>query len=227
MLIRTIYLFLSTLHFAASTPPPEIVALTSSASAAPRFLIADPPGALLGRIEQTTWHPGCPVPIEDLRLLHLAFWDFSGIPRDGLLLVNKSVATELQSIFQQLFAHGFLIERMQPVEDFYGSDDRSMAANNTSGFNCRDVTGRPGQFSNHSWGLAIDINPLTNPMILHGKPLPPEGARYSDRSKASPGAILAGSFIVKLFESRGWTWGGTWPNPDYQHFEKPSPKTLH
>jgi hypothetical protein len=223
----TIYTVVSGLLLGAPAPPPEIVALTSTNSAAPSFFITEPPPALIAQIHGTTWHPGCPVSIEDLKLLHLTYWDFSAIPRDGLLLVNKSVAAEVQSIFEQLFAHGFLIERMQPVEEYGGSDGRSMAANNTSAFNCRDVTGKPGQFSNHSWGLAIDINPLTNPMLLHGKPLPPEGARYIDRTKASPGAILAESFIVRLFESRGWTWGGTWTDPDYQHFEKPSPKPLH
>jgi hypothetical protein len=70
-------------------------------------------------------------------------------------------------------------------------------------------------------GRAKDINPQTNPKLLPGKFLPPEGERYRDRSKASPGSILAGSFIVNLFQSRGWTWGGGWTNPDFQHFEKP------
>ncbi len=171
-----------------------------------------------------TWHSGCPVPLEELQLLSLAYWDFTGIPRQGLLIVNRAVASDVRYFFEQLFLHGFLIERMAPVEDYEGSDDRSMAANNTSAFNCRDVTGKPGRFSNHSWGRAIDINPLTNPMLLHGRSLPPAGERYLDRTKASPGSILDGGFIVKLFRSRGWTWGGEWPDPDYQHFEKPDPR---
>ena len=80
---------------------------------------------------------------------------------------------------------------MQPVEEYGGNDDLSMAANNTSAFNCRDVTGSPGRFSNHSWGRAIDINPLTNPMLLRGKILPPAGCPImSIASKAAPGSIL-------------------------------------
>jgi hypothetical protein len=125
-------------------------------------------------------------------------------------------------IFRDLFHHGFLIEKMTPVEDYKGDDNASMAANNTSAFNCRDVTGQPGKFSNHSWGRAIDINPLTNPYIKGDTVLPPEGRRYLDRSLAFPGSILSGSFIVTRFAESGWQWGGSWTDrKDYQHFEKP------
>ena len=219
---RTLLVLLTTLASAQAQAPPEIIALTSAQQSAKPVFIAGPlTPELLSRMRKTSWHPGCPAPLEDLRLLTLSYWDFSGIPRRGTLIVNEAVADDVQSVFQHLYEHGFLIERMQPVEDYDGSDDRSMAANNTSSFNCRDVTGKPGKFSNHSWGRAIDINPLTNPMLLRGKFLPPEGERYADRNKAAPGSILAGSFIVKLFQARGWTWGGEWSEPDYQHFEKP------
>ena len=87
-----------------------------------------------------------------------------------------------------------------------------------------DVTGQPGKFSNHSWGRAIDINPLTNPYIKGDKVLPPEGRQYLDRSQALPGSILADSFIVKRFAQAGWQWGGSWSDrKDYQHFEIPLP----
>jgi hypothetical protein len=221
--VRTWLLLLASFLPAMSQDPSEIVALTSARPSYPaRFTSIPFPSALLNRMREASWHTGCPVPIEDLRLLNLSYWDFNGIPRQGLLIVHKNVAADVQYIFQRLFQHGFLIERMQTVEVYGGSDDASMAANNTSSFNCRDVTGSPGRFSNHSWGRAIDINPLTNPMVLHGKPLPPEGARYLNRGLAWPGSIFDGSFIVKLFRERGWTWGGEWSNPDYQHFEKPA-----
>jgi hypothetical protein len=113
---------------------------------------------------------------------------------------------------------------MTPVEDYKGDDDASMAANNTSAFNCRDVTGQPGKFSNHSWGRAIDINPLTNPYIKGSKVLPPAGGQYADRTRVFPGSILSDSFIVQRFTKAGWQWGGAWTDPkDYQHFEKPVP----
>jgi hypothetical protein len=158
----------------------------------------------------------------DLRRLRLPYRDFEGQSRTGTLIVHKEIAGEVAEIFQQLFDHGFPIARMEPVDDFGGSDDRSMEANNTSAFNCRDVTGQPGKFSNHSWGRAIDINPLTNPYVKGGKVLPPQGREYLDRTRDYPGAVLADSFIVKLFAEHGWTWGGSWTDrKDYQHFEKP------
>ena len=177
---------------------------------------------LLERIRHTTWHRGCPVAPEDLRQLTLTYLDFDNKQRTGTLLVNKDLADEVVRIFQSLFQHGFLIERMAPIEDYGGDDGASMAANNTSAFNCRDATGKPGVFSNHSWGRAIDINPLTNPYVKGDTVLPPAGRRYLDRTQAFKGSILKDSFIVHEFEKAGWTWGGRWPDrQDYQHFEKP------
>lgn len=171
----------------------------------------------------SSWHAGCPVPPAELRQLRLPYRDFARHAQTGLLIVHKDVAQEVAAIFRELFDHGFLIAGMEPVDSFGGSDDRSMAANNTSGFNCRDVTGRPGKFSNHSWGRAIDINPLTNPYVKGDQVLPPQGREFLDRSRNYPGVIQPGSFIVKLFADHGWTWGGAWiDRKDYQHFEKPS-----
>ncbi|MCU1262509.1 MAG: family peptidase [Bryobacterales bacterium] len=173
-------------------------------------------------VKKTTWHQGCPVPPDDLRRVSVSYWDFAGRPARGALVVNKELTAEVQAIFGELFDHGFLIEKMQPIEAFGGSDDRSMEANNTSAYNCRDVTGVKGTFSNHSWGRAIDINPLTNPYVKGRKVLPPAGSAYLDRTRAYPGGILRDSFTVKAFLKRGWTWGGSWPDrQDYQHFEKP------
>ncbi len=195
---------------------PEIVALTATpASFQPVFRAGVAKHA-------SSWHSGCPVPPADLRELEISYWDFGGLPRTGVLVVHRLVSAEVLEIFTELFHHGFLIQRMEPVDSFSGNDDLSMEANNTSAFNCRDTTGRPGVFSNHGWGRAIDINPLTNPYINGPKVLPPAGKAFLDRTRASPGSILAGSFIVNLFQKHGWTWGGSWTDHvDYQHFEKP------
>ena len=186
---------------------------------------ADPvPPALVAKMRATTWHAGCPVSPEDLRQLTITYWNFDHQRATGVLIVHKDVAEEVTQIFRDLFYHEFLIQKMSPVEEYNGDDDASMAANNTSAFNCRDVTGQPGKFSNHSWGRAIDINPLTNPYIKGDKVLPPEGRQYLDRTHAFPGLVLADGYIVKRFAQAGWQWGGTWSDPkDYQHFEKPIP----
>ena len=114
----------------------------------------------------------------------------------------------MKAIFGELYRRQFPIEQIHPVEQFSGNDDASMAANNTSAFNCRDVTGSPGRFSNHSWGRAVDINPLPNPSVKGEIVLPPAGRSHLDRTRNETGVILADGFVVRLFESKGWTWGG-------------------
>jgi hypothetical protein len=174
---------------------------------------------------QKSWHPGCPVPPTDLRQLSIPYWDYNSHKQTGILIVHKDVAEEAAGLFRKLYDHHFLIEKMAPIDAYGGDDDGSMAANNTSAFNCRDTTGRPGVFSNHSWGRAIDINPLTNPYVKGDIVLPSAGRAYLDRTKSYPGSILADGYAVKIFEEAGWTWGGRWKDrQDYQHFEKPARK---
>jgi hypothetical protein len=212
------------LTVARAADPPEIVAPNAGGRSgrAPQFKIEPIAAPLLEKIRVTTWHEGCPVSPDELRQLTLPYWNFDRKLTSGVLIVHKDVAEEVVQVFRQLLSHGFLIEKITPVENYNGDDDASMAANNTSAFNCRDVTGQPGKFSNHSWGRAIDINPLTNPYIKGDKVLPPAGREYLDRTKAFAGSILADSFAVKRFAEAGWQWGGVWTDrKDYQHFEKP------
>ncbi|MFA5523298.1 MAG: M15 family metallopeptidase [Tissierellales bacterium] len=54
-------------------------------------------------------------------------------------------------------------------------DELSMANNNTSAFCSRELTGKDGVFSNHSYGIAIDINPIQNPYVKGATILPKEG----------------------------------------------------
>jgi hypothetical protein len=165
-----------------------------------------------------SWREGCPVAPEDLRAVTVSHWGFDGAPGSGTLIVAASVAEDVVAIMASLYAERFPIERMEPVEVYDGDDDRSMAANNTSAFNCRPVTGG-SSWSEHSYGTAIDVNPLVNPYVREDTVLPPQGARYSDRSLDAPGMIHAGDEVVNAFASRGWVWGGTWSSPkDYQHF---------
>lgn len=186
------------------------------------WLIAPIPADVQAQMRQASWHNGCPVEIAELRQIRVEYFDFHAATAHGILIVHKDVAQEVAEIFQHLFRHRFQIERMEPVENFGGSDDRSMAANNTSAFNCRDIAGQPGKFSNHSWGRAIDINPLINPYVKGETVLPPQGKQYLNRGIAHPGSILADSYIVHVFAQHGWNWGGNWKDRrDYQHFEKP------
>lgn len=121
-------------------------------------------------------------------------------------------------VFRRLFEVRFPIRRMKLVDAYGGSDRRSMAANNTSAFNCRRVAGS-SSWSEHAYGRAIDIDPVQNPWVANGVASPPAGARYVDRSQRRRGMIHAGDAVVRAFAAAGWKWGGYWTSPkDYQHF---------
>jgi hypothetical protein len=166
-----------------------------------------------------SWRPGCPVDPADLRLLTVTHWGFDGEVKTGELVVNRKESDRVMGVLRQLFDLKFPIEKMELIDRYRGDDDLSVAANNTSAFNCRSVTGRPGTWSQHSYGWAIDINPVQNPFISSGKVSPPAGESYRDRSQPRPGMIRANDEVVKAFLSIGWEWGGYWSNPkDYQHF---------
>ena len=166
-----------------------------------------------------SWRPGCPVDPGDLRLLTISHWGFDGLVKAGELVVHRSEANKVLGVFERLFELRFPIERMELIDKYQADDDLSVAANNTSAFNCRPVTGRPGTWSQHSYGWAIDINPVQNPFITAGKVSPPAAEPYRDRSLSRPGMIGPDDAVVRAFLSIGWEWGGYWNNPkDYQHF---------
>jgi hypothetical protein len=110
---------------------------------------------------------------------------------------------------------------MQTIEAYGGSDDASMAADNTSGFNCRNVP-NTRHWSNHAYGRAIDVNAVENPYLQGKLIMPPAGKDYLDRRMVRPGMIVAGDVVVTAFKAEGFAWGGAWrTGVDYQHFEKP------
>ncbi len=158
--------------------------------------------------------------MEDLRLLTLNHWGFDGRIHNGELVVHRNQAAKVLGVMGKLFELRFPIERIQLIDVYGGDDDRSMAANNTSAFNCREVESNSGTWSQHSYGRAIDINPVQNPYLPRSGPVePPAGAAYTDRSVVRPGMIVDGDGVVTAFRSIGWRWGGYWTSSkDYQHF---------
>jgi hypothetical protein len=178
-----------------------------------------------------SWREGCPVTLDELRLLKPRYLGFDGETRTGEIVVHHSAADDVAAIFEELYAAGFQIERMARIDAYGGDDDKSMAANNTSAFNCRPVAGRNKGFSRHAYGIAIDVNPKTNPFVRLGKGKggkdrvdPPGGEAYLDRTQKLPGLIVKGDAAYKAFTRRGFTWGGDWRTiKDYQHFQRPRP----
>ncbi len=123
-----------------------------------------------------SWREGCPVPLADLRLLTVDHWGFDGREHTGELVIHEWEAGDVIVAMRRLYDARFPIRRMLLVDAYGGDDDRSMAANNTSAFNCREVTGQPGAWSEHSYGRAIDINPVQNPYVLDETVLLPGSA---------------------------------------------------
>jgi len=167
-----------------------------------------------------SWRPGCPVGPAQLRLVRLAHWEFSGRRRIGELVVHREAVPVVVAAFRRLYRARFPIRRMVRVDRFRGSDDASMAADNTSAFNCRyAVATGPKRWSAHAYGRAIDVNPVENPYVQGPTVSPANGRAYADRSRRRPGMAVAGGVLVSAFASRGWAWGGRWSGtPDYQHF---------
>ena len=155
----------------------------------------------------------------DLSFLTITYVNFDGDSQIGNLVVNKAVAKDVIDIFKEIYEAKFPIELMILVDAYDADDVKSMLANNTSAFNYRTIAGTT-TISNHGKGLAIDINPLFNPHVVNGKTNPSEAQKYSDRSLDVPGMIKEGDVVYNAFIKRGWSWGGHWKNPDYQHFEK-------
>ncbi len=167
-----------------------------------------------------SWRAGCPVGPPELRLVKLSYWGFDGRAHVGRLVVHRRVARDIVGVFRRLYAARFPIRRMVPVSAYRGSDRASMAADNTSAFNCRPVAGSAsGRWSMHAYGVAVDVNPVENPYVYGGRASPPAGSRYVDRTPYRPGMAVEGGVLVEAFAAVGWKWGGRWAGtPDYQHF---------
>ncbi|MFE3554914.1 M15 family metallopeptidase [Streptomyces sp. NPDC059193] len=166
-----------------------------------------------------TYRPGCPVGPDRLRLIRMNHWGFDGKVHRGELVVHEHAVEPLLKVFGEAFEAKFPIRRMRPAAAYDGDDERSMADDNTSAFNCRRVTGDPARLSRHAYGDAVDVNPVENPYVDRGgTPHPAAGRPHLRREPPAPGMVRPGDVITRAFEEVGWHWGGDWSNPDYQHF---------
>lgn len=175
-------------------------------------------------MQNKSWHSrlACPKR-EKLALLTIPYLDFEGRTKTGRLIAARDVADDLLQVFETLYRVGFQIQRMELVHKFGGDDSRSMRANNTSAFNCRR-TSNGTRLSEHSYGLAIDINPVQNPYVRRNITQPAAGKSFDTpekRRRHQPGLIRKNDVVVRAFAQIGWKWGGNWRTlKDYQHFSK-------
>ncbi|MDQ7046214.1 MAG: M15 family metallopeptidase [Sulfurovum sp.] len=177
-------------------------------------------------IKGNSWRKGCPVFLKDLRYLHIDYRDFEGKHQMGELIVHKDVSKEVIEIFESLYNIGYPIYKMKLVSDYKGNDWQSIEAGNTSAFNCRNATGSK-KWSKHSYGKAIDINPIENPYISRSGRISHKASEkyrkriHKNNTYADKAILLKSDKASKVFEEYGWLWGGDWSGvKDYQHFSR-------
>lgn len=210
-LTRQVLLLLGTLFLGAS-------AASAAEPATVRPLTDVEKTAMTG----VTWRPGCPVGLDALVVVDVHHHGVDGATHQGALVVHQDIGAHVARVFDHLYAQGFVVEQVHPIRQFAGDDDKSMAANNTSAFNCRKKVGLDA-YSTHSFGRAVDVNPLWNPYVRtkNGKQkvLPPAGKAFVERTD-DVGRIRYPSDVTRIFSLFGFQWGGRWRSvKDYQHFE--------
>ncbi len=172
-----------------------------------------------------SWQPGCPVPLSGLRLLEVTVWGWDEKPYTGQLVVNRDAAAPLATVFRQLYRQKFPVRHMR-LSDMYGPKRARPADGDITGsFRCRQSVPSPcvggsasGRWSNHAYGLAIDVNPVENPYVGCAKVRDPRTRPYVNRSRMRKGMVTPA--VVRAFRSIGWGWGGAWTGAtkDYMHF---------
>lgn len=229
----------SGVHAVDNLPPGDPVRLPAGAPR-PRVALPDQPHAVgegahavvtripngvWNQMTGRSWHPGCPVGRSSLRLLRINYWDYQGYRHRGELVAHADAMPNMRGALVAMYERRLPIRSMYRVDRFgwsrrlQGADDyRSMAAGNTSAFNCRSVVGRPGVRSPHAYGRALDLNTWENPYhSSHG--WTPNGwwpgrahARVAWRSRRHP--------VVQVMLNHGFRW--TYGVQDSQHFDAPA-----
>lgn len=166
----------------------------------------------------------------DLRIVKVKHYDFSGKTKEGAIMVHGSVAQCVGELFEKLYDKSFCIARVGRVDEVKGSTDSSLH-NNSACFNDRVISGSKTK-SIHAYGLAIDINPLQNPIVHIDEEkgianyVPPQGIKYANRLLHRPGKeFRPGMFeeVADIFSECGFNRQGRhWDTPiDYMHSEVP------
>jgi hypothetical protein len=171
-------------------------------------------------LARSTWQPGCPVGAGDLAYVRLTFWGFDDQRHTGELLLDRTVADDVVRVFRELYRARFPIEEMRVTSRAGLEAPPTGDGNDTESFVCRPTVGATS-YSQHAYGLAIDLDPFQNPYTKDDLVLPELASSYLDRDRVRPGMVTPGDVVVRAFASIGWTWGGTWRSlKDYQHFSR-------
>ncbi|MEU4237539.1 M15 family metallopeptidase [Actinoplanes sp. NPDC026619] len=188
-------------------PPPADGRFHSSIRAVPAAVLA-----------RSSWTSACPVKATDLRYVTVGFRGFDGLAHTGEMLVGRRAAPGLVTVFGKLFAAGYPIERMHVTSTAELNAPPTGDDNNTDAYACRPVRGSKS-WSQHSYGLAVDVNPFLNPYHKGKVVLPELATSYLDRGTVRRGMIRPDDVVVKAFAAIGWEWGGDYRSlKDFMHF---------
>lgn len=174
-------------------------------------------------IQKRIWQNACPVSFDQLRLLQVDHYNFTNHVLTGEIVTHVRMAENVIKIFKELFRLKFPIDKIKLIDEYNGNDELSMSDNNSSCFNYRNIQ-HSDMLSIHSYGLAIDINPLQNPFIIIDndnydiKVYPRKSLEFLNRHNQRLGMVEP---IVDIFKNHGFDdWGGLWNDPiDYHHFQ--------
>ncbi len=184
-----------------------------------------------------SYRKGCPVKPADLRSIAIPYWNFDDEVVLGEMVVAAVIVDDIVQIFGRAYEDRFPIYSMIPIDNFYldgdkvlspeAADRASMAANNTSAFNCRQVVGNASSPSPHAYGESFDINPFQNPYVTEDATYPAAAAKPYHKQRArnldDKGVLTKKTGLVKELLSLKWVWGANWRYPDYQHFQSRYP----
>jgi len=181
-------------------------------------VISPVPDEVLAR---STWREECPVQPDELRYLLMTHWGFDGEVHTGEMIVNAAAADDVVWVFEQLFDAAFPIEQMRVIAAAELDLPPTGDFNDTTSFVCRPVVTSASTWSQHAFGLAVDINPFHNPYQKGDLVLPELASHYLDRRLGEPGMVVAGGVVAQAFAEIGWGWGGNWRSlDDYMHFSR-------
>ena len=190
-------------------PPPKTKAFLSKIGAVPNDVL-----------ERSTWRRLCPVGVDDLAYVTVSFWGFDKRPHTGELLVHRSVSRDVVSVFRSLYVARWPLEEMRITTRKELDAPPTGDGNNTGSFVCRPAR-LSATWSEHAYGLAIDVNPFHNPYVRDGLVLPERALAYRNREWRRPGMIRAGDVVTEAFDRIGWGWGGSWTSSkDWMHFSR-------
>ena len=164
--------------------------------------------------------------IDKIALINIDYRGFNDQIYPGQIIIHKDLVHSIRKIFKRILLETkFPLTSLFPISMF--NENSPSKVNNSGAFEWRFVF-NSDEISDHSFGAAIDLNPLINSwkevhsIKFHKDPrVRKNSVKFCYDSKRR-GTLRANSDVVKIFKEEGWKWGGDWENSkDWMHFYRP------